>query len=164
MKRGLASAAAVAALLVGVVAGLLATTSIAALAGTESMADGLRRCARESDEHRRLDCFDALARTVPAMKTDQFGMTAEIAHKRQLAAPYRPQEAEVLAGKIAALRQASHGEWIFTLDNQQTWIEAQAQDRIRFKVGEAVHIEYGAMGSLWLAADKGRKTKVKRIR
>jgi hypothetical protein len=30
-------------------------------------------------------------------------------------------------------------------------------------VGENVHIEHGAMGSLWLVADKHRKVRVKRL-
>ena len=69
----------------------------------------------------------------------------------------------MLNGKIAALRQGARGEWIFTLDNEQVWMQAEPQENIRFQVGESVRIEHGAMGTLWLAADKARKTKVKRI-
>ena len=70
---------------------------------------------------------------------------------------------EVLSGKIVGLRQAPRGEWIFTLDNQQVWIQAEPKASIQFAVGEAVHIEHGAMSSLWLAADKGRMVRVKRL-
>jgi hypothetical protein len=62
-----------------------------------------------------------------------------------------------------ALREAAEGQLVFTLDNQQVWIQAEVKSRIQFAVGDVVHIEHGAMGSLWLAADKGRKTRVKRI-
>ena len=60
-------------------------------------------------------------------------------------------------------REAAGGQLVFTLDNQQVWIQTEVKSRIQFAVGDVVHIEHGAMGSLWLAADKGRKTRVKRI-
>jgi hypothetical protein len=105
---------------------------------------------------------DPLVTTLPKVEADQFGLTADIARKRD---PVAEREAEdaVLPGKILALRQGPRGEWIFTLDNQQVWDQQQAEPSKRFEVGEVVHIEHGAMGSLWLAADKGRKTRVKRI-
>lgn len=124
--------------------------------------DGLRRCAAETVEAQRLACFDALAATLPKVEADQFGLTAEIAHKRDPAAAKLATD-QVLPGRIAALRQGPGGELIFTLDNQQVWIQSQIDDRFRFAVGDVVRIEHGAMGALWLAADKGRKTKVRRI-
>ena len=89
-------------------------------------------------------------------------MTADIKRQRD---PVAVEEAkhEVLSGKIVGLRQAPRGEWIFTLDNQQVWIQSEARASIQFAVGEAVHIEHGAMSSLWLAADKNRKVRVKRL-
>lgn len=142
---------------------VLQAAAATAMAGSEPLADGLQRCAREVDEKQRLACFDELAKRVPAAHADQFGMTAEITHQRHPSAPFRPEQSEVLSGTIAALREGPNGELIFTLDNAQVWRQAEAKSRIRFKVGESVHIEHGAMGSLWLAADKGRKTRVKRI-
>jgi hypothetical protein len=126
------------------------------------LADGLRHCAAESDQAKRLACFDRLAATVPKVEADQFGLTADIAHKRAPVAAQKPTEA-VLPGKIIALRQGPRGELIFTLDNQQVWDQSEPEPSKTFKVGEDVHIEHGAMGSLWLSADKGRKTRVKRV-
>jgi hypothetical protein len=143
-------------------AGLLPLAAVGARAAApESLEDGVRRCTHESDERQRLACFDALAKTLPKMQADQFGLTAQIKHDRDPSVPYAKDD--VLTGKIAAMQQAPRGEWIFTLDNAQIWIQAEPSTRIRFEVGEPVRIEHGAMGSLWLAADKGRKTKVKRI-
>jgi hypothetical protein len=131
-------------------------------AAIEPLADGLRRCSLETDEGKRLACFDALASALPKIKSDQFGMTVDIARKRDPAAN-PASENESLPGKIAALQEAPRGEYIFTLDNGQMWIQAEQRSNIRFAVGEAVQIEHGAMGSLWLAADHHRKTRVKRI-
>ena len=141
---------------------LLAGATVPAQALTSPLVEGLRRCAGEVDQAKRLACFDALAATVPKVEADQFGLTADIAQKRDPVGERRAAEA-VLPGKIVALRQAAEGEMVFTLDNQQVWIQAEVNSRIQFAVGDVVHIEHGAMGSLWLAADKGRKTRVKRI-
>ena len=141
---------------------LLAFVYAPAGALTDPLASGLRRCAAETDQAKRLACFDALASTLPKIEADQFGLTADIARKRDPAAE-RQADDTVLPGKIMALHQGRRGEWIFTLDNQQVWDQSEVEPNKRFEVGEAVHIEPGAMGSWWLAADKGRKTRVKRV-
>lgn len=146
---------------------LPAITALACLgaltqARADPLAEGLSHCATETAPSKRLACFDALAATVPRVKADQFGLTAEIQHKRDPGSEHREDNA-ILPGKIVALRQTPSGELVFTLDNQQVWIQAQIDQRFRFAVGEAVHIEHGSMGSLWLAAEKARKTRVKRI-
>jgi hypothetical protein len=150
---------------VGFVTALLGCTATAALAALPNpLADGLRKCAGEADEAKRLSCFDALAATVPKVEADQFGLTADIARKREPATPAPPLvAAAVLPGKIVALRETGNGELIFTLDNKQVWKQAQVEVSKSFAVGESVRIEHGAMGTWWLAADKGRKTRVKRI-
>jgi hypothetical protein len=134
-----------------------------ALAGTEPVSDGLRRCALQTDEKQRLACFDALVTALPSIKTQQFGMTPEIARK-QAPASLSSSESEKLSAKITALHEARSGELVFTLDNDQVWMQAEPQSNLRFFVGDAVQLEYGALGSLWLTADHHRKTKVKRIR
>ena len=126
------------------------------------LAEGLRRCAGESAEAARLACFDALAATLPKIRADQFGMSAAIAEKRDPGIVAREQ-AETLDGKIKDLRQNAQGLWIFTLDNGQIWIQSETRANLSFAIGESIHIEHGAMGSLWLAADKARKTKVRRL-
>jgi hypothetical protein len=143
-------------------AALLILAISPALAATEPVSDGLRRCSLESDEKPRLACFDALASALPKLKTDQFGMTANIAHKRDPAAGF--DHTDVLTGTISGLQEVTNGQWIFTLDNGQLWIQVEPRPGMSFSVGESIQIEQGAMGSLWLAADHHRKTKVKRIR
>ncbi len=141
---------------------LLAAGCLPALAGTENLDDALRRCARESTPARRLACFDALVSTLAQREADRFGITADIARKRDPMAVQHAND-EVLSGRIAALRRAPEGEWIFTLDNRQVWAQAEATASFQFAVGEDVHIEHGAMSSLWLVADRHRKVRVKRL-
>jgi len=140
----------------------LAAACLPALAGTENLDETLRRCAKESDPAQRLACFDAIVSTLPQVEADRFGMTADIERKREPAA-VQQAKAQVLTGRISALRQAPHGERVFTLDNRQVWIEAEARPNIQFAAGEEVHIEHGAMSSLWLVADKHREVRVTRL-
>jgi hypothetical protein len=139
----------------------LAAGCLPALAGAESLDDALRRCAKESDGAQRLACFDAIVSALPQVEADRFGMTADIERKRDPAAVQQAKD-EVLRGKISGLRQAPQGELIFTLDNGQVWVQAEASPNFQFAVGDDVHIEHGAMSSLWLFADKHRKVRVKR--
>jgi hypothetical protein len=145
------------------VTALLVLAGAPALGAAEPLADGLRRCARESDREQRLACYDALANSLPKVEADQFGMTAAIAQQREPEAAQHVEPA-VLPATIAALQEGRSGEWIFTLDNGQVWVQAEPRPGMRFAVGEHVQIEHGAMSSLWLAADKGRKTRVRRVR
>jgi hypothetical protein len=141
----------------------LAASCLPALAGAENLDDVLRRCAKESDPAKRLACFDALVSTLPQLEADRFGMTSDIERRRDPVAVQQAKD-EVLSGKISGLGQTPQGELIFTLDNRQVWVQAEASPNIQFVVGEDVHIEHGAMSSLWLVADKHRKVRVKRLR
>jgi hypothetical protein len=141
---------------------VLAAACWALPAAAEPLDDALRRCATESDQLQRLACFDAIVSALPRVEADRFGMTADIQRQRDPAAVQQAKNS-VLSGKISALRQAPRGEWIFTLDNEQVWIQAEASANVQFTVGEEVHIQHGAMSSLWLVADKHRKVRVKRL-
>ena len=142
---------------------LLAANCLPALARAENLDDALRRCARESTPAQRLACFDAIVSALAQIEADRFGITADIERKRDPLAVQHVRD-EVLSGKISGLRQAPEGEWIFTLDNQQVWVQAEASPKLQFAVGEDVHIQHGAMSTLWLVADKHRKVRVKRLR
>ena len=143
---------------------LLALWVLSLDASAEPLSDGLQRCARETDEHLRLKCFDELAGSVPQLKRDQFGMTPAVAERKDPSAAKAPLiDPEVLDAKIAGLRQGLHGEYTFTLDNGQVWVEQEFRPGEHFSVGEAVQIRHGFMSSLWLSASDHRMTRVKRI-
>jgi hypothetical protein len=143
---------------------LLAVSVLPLAAGAEPLSDGLQRCARETDEHLRLKCFDELAASLPQRKRDEFGMTAAVAERKDPTAPKAPLiDPETLDAKIAGLRQGARGEYSFTLDNGQVWVEQEFRPGQHFSVGEAVQIKHGFLGSLWLSASDHRMTRVKRI-
>jgi len=130
---------------------------------TDPLEQGLRHCSSEADEHRRLACFDALVSALPKIEVEKFGMTAPIAHQRDPSAPPN-EKSNVLIGTISALRQEAYGNYVFTLDNGQIWKQAEPEFTMHFSVGDAVQIEHGTLGSLWLSASHQRRTRVTRIR
>ena len=134
-----------------------------ALAGAEKLDDALRRCAGQSDPGQRLACLDAVVSSLPQLEADRLGLTADIERKREPPALQQKKD-ETLSARISGLRQAPGGEWIFTLDDQQVWIQAEANSSVQFAVGDAIRIEHGALSSLWLIADQHRRVRVKRVR
>jgi hypothetical protein len=143
---------------------LLAVVCLSASGAADPLAEGLRACALRAEEAQRLACFDALVSALPKTAADQFGMTSEIARKRTPPGEPRTPSDEALPGKIVALGETTSGKNIFTLDNGQVWIQAEPQPHLRFEAGDVIRIEHGAMSSLWLTADKNRKTRVKRVK
>jgi len=135
--------------------------STGAWALANPLAEGLRHCATETDQGKRLACFDALTASLPKVEEDQVGLTADIVHKRNPEAVATPA---VLHATIVDVKQSARGESIFTLDNQQVWVESQINPRVQFVAGDAVQIEHGAMGSIWLAGDKARKIRIRRLK
>jgi hypothetical protein len=140
---------------------VLLASAVPALASAQSLDDAVRRCATDSDQTRRLACFDAVAGSLPRLEADRIGMTADIQRQRDPSAPQTKDQ--VLRARISGLRQAAHGAYIFTLDNQQVWAQAEASPSVDFVVGEDVRIEHGAMSSLWLVAHHHRRTRVTRL-
>jgi hypothetical protein len=192
----------------------LAVVSLPALAVTESLDSGVRRCASEPDRTKRLACFDSLAAALPKYEADRMGMTAEIAQKREsrtahrtgdansspgagtgssagspsapaagspsaptadapgtatasasssASPPVAPKTGNTVTAKIRSVRENAQGLLVFSLDNDQVWIQDQPSFNIRYSAGEQVRIEHGALTSLWLVADHGRKTRVRRV-
>jgi hypothetical protein len=139
----------------------LAATCLPALVSAEKLDDALRRCAKIRDQAQRLGCFDATVTTLPQVEADRFGMTVDIERNRDPHAT--PARDEKLSGKIARLARGPNGEWTFTLNNRQVWVEAEPRPNVQFAVGDDVYIEHGAMSSLWLVADQHRKVRVKRL-
>jgi hypothetical protein len=149
----------------------LLSPGTAAAAGPDSI---FMACSTESDDARRLACFDtavkqarsrpaAPAAAAPALtKEEKFGLRGDLKQEKAQQAP-ELAELESLSGNVAKLAAKPHGELIVTLDNGQVWYEIKANSGIRVKVGDQVTVKSGALGSYTLIAN-GRSTKVTRVR
>ena len=125
-----------------------------------SLAGGLRACAAETDDARRLACFDALVQRVPAMEKHAFGLPA----MRERAAEAAPREPATLVAHVTRFTLQADNRLLITLDNGQTWAQVSPDARFATTVGEEVTIEKAALGSYFLTAGGHRATRVRRIR
>jgi hypothetical protein len=150
-------------------------------------------CREVSDATARLACFDretaALAAAPPApvasaprvppappgpvaappspppLDAEQrFGLPERAVAEKEIAAGLRSTEAAKIEAHIAQVTTAPDGRTVFRLDNNQTWRQLLSEGDLLSKVGDAVTISRGALGSYWLHVASGRGCKVTRVR
>ncbi len=167
------------------VAVALACACFSLAQAAEDTNDALLTCAKETDDARRLRCFDTVVadlRRAPAA-TAAARPSAPVASPPAASAPVAapaisreekfgargnldPARREALSeinGKVTEVGTLAHGEFVVTLDNGQVWVAKTATSKVKVKVGDAVTIEAGALGSYTLIAN-GRSSKVSRVR
>jgi mannose-6-phosphate isomerase class I len=163
-----------------VLAGCLAST--AALPQPASAQDplgSLMECRSESDDARRLACYDrevdrrapvpaTEAASAPAAPTltpeERFGRTGAMNREE---ADRRYQESRELAELNATATEIwtrADGLMVVTLDNGQIWKQVRPDSMFRLKVGEKVRIQPAAMGSFILSGSSKRSTRVSRLK
>lgn len=145
-----------------------------------STSDALFACANETDDARRLRCFDAAVADLrreraasvaatpgapppaalpptPASREDKFGARGDLDREQR-------EELTEITGKVTQVGAKPHGELVITLENGQVWAERSASSKAKVKVGDTVKIKSGALGSFTLIAPNGRSSKVARVR
>jgi hypothetical protein len=172
-----------------VLAGCLA--SAAALlqpAAAQDPGGSLQACRSESDDARRLACYDrevdrmtarpaagvAVAPAAPAAPTapaappltpeERFGRTGALNREE---ADRRYQESRDLVELNATATEIwtrADGLMVVTLDNGQIWKQVRPDSMFRLKVGEKVRIQPAAMGSFILSGSSKRSTRVSRLK
>jgi hypothetical protein len=152
----------------------------------QNTSDALVASAGETDDARRLHCFDAVVADLPrAPATPAAAVAAPPSAPQPAAPPPTPassvsreekfgargdldpekrEELKEISGKVTEVGTRPHGEIVVTLDNGQVWAERSASRKIKVKVGDTVRIESGALGSFVLIAPNGRSSKVARVR
>ena len=159
---------------------VLALATRASLAATPDPLATVRQCATESDDTRRLACYDRQFRVLdthaqgptasappkgaapePASGTaeQRFGMNGQVERSNPTT---QAPKIDHLAGSIAAVSYKPRGEVIIRLDNGQVWEEADGEDPVSLKVGDSVTIDTGVMGAYWLRFGKHGSVRVKR--
>lgn len=144
------------------------TCAFCADAIANDIAADLARCRSESDDARRLQCYDTLVnrdvlaapKTPSRMSQAEFGVNnGPIAAQKSNS---QPQLQEIVA-KAVAVKKKADGELVVALDNDQVWQQLQPST-LRLRVGDEVIIKAGALGSFILVAPSGRGTKVQRVK
>ena len=162
---------------------LAALAAAASLAGPQAIGQGLppslRACMAERDDARRLACFDreaaqlgpqsaatatAAATPEPLTAEQRFGFRGvgarEAIAEKKAAVP----QLERLESTVTAVARRGSIDWIVTLENGQQWAQISTGTPYTIRVGDAVTINPGALGSFLLTGPSGRATRVRRAR
>lgn len=127
-------------------AALGALAALLVFAGSPALAhdvpDRLRECTEETDDSKRLACFD---REVATM----------IERAEEPEEPVRATVTRVI--------DRSDGTWVVHLDNGDIWAQ-KSREYAPVKVGDQVTLKGGAFSSMYLTTEGKRSTQVKRLR
>lgn len=122
---------------------------------TAPLPAGLLECRQEPDEKRRLACFDReIARAAPSAE-ERFGYRGEVARESIEREKAATPALERLQAKVVSVSSTPSGDWVATLDNGQAWAQVPTGTRFSLRVGDAVTITPGALGSFLLRKDSG---------
>lgn len=162
---------------------LLAFHSSALLAAAADPLSSMRACATQTDDARRLACYDAAMRgessapaavassttaaaVVAPTAEEKFGYRGDVA-REQLEQEEKNAESAQLEQLIARVKAVSWqplGEFVITLDNDQVWAQKRPESAVKPKVGDSITIKPAAMGSFLLVTKSGRSTRVARVK
>ena len=126
----------------------------ASLAGANPEREALDAWRNVADDDRRLKCYDDIPLQPPVATPSAVAET--------VAAPPSPAVPDARPARFVKLARDNHG---LTLEDGQVWREIEVKRRARYRVGDAVVIARGALGSYNLSSERtGHRVKVRRIR
>jgi hypothetical protein len=140
---------------------LLGLAVLAVFAALDVRADPTRdaralRCAEIAENAARLDCYDAEYRT-PRAPGERFGLESRDLRASETTSSVRARIAKVEALRDGALR--------VTLDNDQVWLQIDDRGWARWRAGDEMVIERGALGSFLASTSVSRRqVRVRRER
>lgn len=173
---------------------LLLPAALMALTGTaqaESIQGAMRQCGAVQNSLKRLVCYDEIVNNLerysglddlmnipaplpahggsaaaapqaqaaaqsPSVNNDRFGFEYKLAQQ---------DTDERIFVKIAKAVKGRFDRFTITLDNGQVWKQSDSSARMKFKEGEQVYIEKGALGSFFLGKESlNKRMKVKRVK
>ena len=145
-------------------------------------------CTKEQDDSKRLACFDReVARvqsTIGLTPTQERKLEPATVPPSPAAAPAAvsspdnpgtpqathaaktkpPPPAPLVASTVSRLFRNTSGRYVIVLTNGQTWIQGEAYDLFDAKIGDAITIRHGLLGSFWMRSASGSETRVTRER
>jgi hypothetical protein len=159
--------------LTAAILGACAIGSAVASDSSTALERALTHCAAIASGDDRLACYDALAsghppggvpppppttpHAAPPPAKEDFGLSTVQKEKKQPA----QKQIESIRASVTGLGTSSIGRMMVELDNGQSW-ELDSADPL-LKVGDAVTIERGAMGSFLLTTPSRRTHHARRL-
>jgi hypothetical protein len=151
--------------------------SLTTTAAAEVLPDAIRACKNETDDARRLQCYDREVAKFPLTPEQTFGLSqsqVQAAQRRSSGSESKSSGSEskksepeskpkFLTAKVVALSERPHAGFIVTFDNGQVWMQYE-EELTPIHAGDLVTIKPGLLGSFWLIGPSGWATKVHRIK
>jgi hypothetical protein len=147
---------------------------------TQELPESLGACISETDDARRLACYDREVPKIAAadvgvvqdrspiedavspqqrIPEEEFGLTAEMQRKNR----NPDEELDEIRATILSISRRRSGARVFSLDNGQVWAEKSEERRLRLDSGDSVRIEAASLGSFKLFGSGKYSTRVSRI-
>jgi hypothetical protein len=134
--------------------GALLCLSVSARAG-EALPESVQACRGETDDARRLACFDRETARYLAAPAEAFALRSP--------AQAAPAPASMTA-HVLSLRERPHDGFVATLDNGQVWVQNELDSHTGIRAGDEVTLKPAKLGGIWMTGPGGGSTKVHRIR
>lgn len=130
----------------------------------ESGALAAQRAAPES--HTALNAQRAASEARTALNAHEtFGLAPTQVAARAEAAAHAPKPLDSLTARVSGIAKAADGREIFTLDNDQVWVQLVADGSwLDVRTGEQVRVSRGWLDSYRLTLPSHEGFKVKRVR
>ncbi len=144
--------------------GLFLTTvaSWSVPAAASGLPDALRNCTQEQDDGRRLACYDREVSRLATTPDKSFGLSAEQQRKQEANQAHEKPRPQVLSSVVTAVVERADGRKVISLADGGIWVQGEAWEVFDVKVGEAVTIKPGTLGSFHMYASSGRAIRVAR--
>jgi hypothetical protein len=146
--------------LLGWVMSLLSATT--AGAAPQVLPDTLQACRNEPDDARRLQCYDREVGKFPTYE-QAIGLHSPQVPVETRETPAPPAKVKLVTAVVVGMRERPHAGFVVTLDNGQIWAQNEMDAQRGIRVGDAITIKPGALGSFWLVGPSGWSTKARRI-
>ena len=159
----------------------------------EDIGAAVRACRRESDDARRLACYDraagresdsgpgptaatTAAAAAPAATPappapppvakpeDDFGRERQLAQEEDKKREEATRSVGKLQSSIVSIEKRMDGLMTFTLDNGQVWRQNRPDSMFSIKQGDAVLIQPGSLNSFILSGPNKKSTRVTRVK
>ena len=169
---------------------IAAVLGMGAAAGAEDIGAAVDACRAETDDARRLACYDraagrakaheptagppaaaapaaaapAAATAAPAKPADDFGRERQLAYEEDQKRAEATRAVGELQSSIAGIETRIDGLMTFTLDNGQVWRQVRPDSRFSIRGGDAIRIQPGSLGSFILSGPTKKSTRVTRVK
>lgn len=99
-----------------------------------------------------------------APAADEFGVSGQLARKRQEAKEAEAPSVKELRAAVTKISSKPYGELVLELDNGQIWEQNEKKSTFVIKVGDNVVIKPAKFGSFMLSTEDGATSRVHRTR